>query len=116
MSYKLKTIKAFENDVKHLKKKHYNIDNLKEPLKALRENDVDILKTKYSDHSLKGIWSGFRELHVEPDVLLVYRRDEDGISLVLVRLDSHDSLYSNGRVSSKDIRSYRVAVSRDFLV
>lgn len=102
---KLKTIRSFDNDVKRLKKKHYDMSRLEEPLRALGESDTDVLKTKYSDHALTGDWKGFRELHVESDLLLVYRRDGDEISLVLVRLDTHDSLFSNGRVSRKDIKS-----------
>ena len=107
---KLKTIRSFDNDVKRLKKKHYDISRLEEPLRAFGGKVMtDVLKTKYSDHALTGDWKGFRELHVESDLLLVYRRDGDEISLVLVRLDTHDSLFSNGRVSRKDIKSYKTA-------
>lgn len=76
---KLKTIRSFDNDVKRLKKKHYDMSRLEEPLRALGESDTDVLKTKYSDHALTGDWKGFRELHVESDLLLVYRRDGDEI-------------------------------------
>ena len=51
---KLKTIRSFDNDVKRLKKKHYDISRLEEPLRALGESDTDVLKTKYSDHALTG--------------------------------------------------------------
>lgn len=67
---KLKTIRSFDNDVKRLKKKHYDMSRLEEPLRALGESDTDVLKTKYSDHALTGDWKGFRELHVESDLLL----------------------------------------------
>ena len=107
---KLKTIRAFDDDVKRLKKKHYDMGRLEKPLRALRESDADVLKTKYSDHALTGDWKGFHESHVESDLLLVYRRDGDEISLVLVRLDTHDSLFSNSRASRKysHIRQRRV--------
>lgn len=102
----LETIQPFDNDVKRLKKKHYDIDGLREPLQALMDDNTDLLKTKYSDHELKGDWKGFRELHVESDLLLVYYVDDSVVSLVLVRLNSHKILFSNRTVPSKTIKSY----------
>ena len=110
----LETIHPFDNDIKRLKKKHYDINKIREPLQALAENDVDLLKTKYSDHELTGDWKGFRELHVESDLLLVYYVDNDVVSLVLVRLNSHDVLFSNREVSRKAIKSYLRARRKDF--
>lgn len=46
------------------------------------------------DHMLKGNWKGHRELHVKPDLLLIYKKIgtvEDG-ELILVRLGSHSEL------------------------
>lgn len=37
----LETIQPFDNDIKRLKKKHYDINKIREPLQALIENDVD---------------------------------------------------------------------------
>lgn len=102
----LETIQPFDNDVKRLKKKHYDISRLREPLQALVDDNTDLLKTKYSDHELKGDWKGFRELHVESDLLLVYYVDDSVVSLVLVRVNSHKTLFSNRTVPSKTIKSY----------
>lgn len=110
----LETIQPFDNDIKRLKKKHYDINKIREPLQALIENDVDLLKTKYSNHELTGDWKGFRELHVESDLLLVYYVDNDVVSLVLVRLNSHDVLFSNREVPRKTIKSYLRARRKDF--
>lgn len=110
----LETIQPFDNDIKRLKKKHYDINKIREPLQALIENDVDLLKTKYSDHELTGDWKGFRELHVESDLLLIYYVDNDVVSLVLVRLNSHDVLFSNREVPRKTIKSYLRARRKDF--
>ena len=35
------------------------------------------LLPKYKDHALKGQYLGFRECHVKPDLLLVYRKNND---------------------------------------
>ena len=53
-------------------------------------NDHEIPK-KYRDHALSGEWSGFRECHFKPDLLLIYETGEDSIQLV--RLGSHSELF-----------------------
>ena len=53
-------------------------------------NDHEIPK-KYRDHALSGEWSGFRECHIKPDLLLIYESGEDFIQLV--RLGSHSELF-----------------------
>lgn len=53
-------------------------------------NDHEIPK-KYRDHALSGEWSGFRECHIKPDLLLIYETGEDFIQLV--RLGSHSELF-----------------------
>lgn len=49
------------------------------------------LKPKYKDHALRGTYSGYRECHVCPDLLLIYRK-LDGGNLELARLGSHSEL------------------------
>jgi mRNA interferase YafQ len=44
------------------------------------------------DHSLIGPWSGYRECHLMPDLLLIYRKP-DAVSLRLARLGSHSELF-----------------------
>jgi mRNA interferase YafQ len=54
-------------------------------------NDED-LPEKYRDHSLMGDWSGYRECHIKPDLLLIYKKGDDHI-LRLARLGSHSDLF-----------------------
>jgi addiction module toxin, relE/stbE family len=49
------------------------------------------LPEKYSDHPLTGNWIGFRECHIQPDMLLIY--DNSGDKLILVRLGTHSELF-----------------------
>ena len=44
------------------------------------------------DHPLSGEWSGHRECHVRPDLLLVYDKP-DKSTLLLERLGSHAELF-----------------------
>jgi mRNA interferase YafQ len=43
------------------------------------------------DHPLSGEWKDFRDCHVRPDLILIYRKTDDG-GLELVRLGSHSEL------------------------
>lgn len=44
----------------------------------------------YKDHVLSGNWSDYRDCHLKPDLVLIYRITED--TLTLVRLGSHSEL------------------------
>lgn len=46
---------------------------------------------KYRDHALAGNWQDFRECHIKPDWLLIYRLETD--KLILVRSGSHSDLF-----------------------
>ena len=50
------------------------------------------LGTCYRDHDLSGNWAGYRECHLKPDLLLVYRKSNENI-LRLARLGSHSELF-----------------------
>lgn len=50
------------------------------------------LDIRYRDHDLGGNWSGYRECHLKPDLLLIYSRPDAG-TLRLVRLGSHSELF-----------------------
>jgi mRNA interferase YafQ len=78
---------AFKRDFK----KHGDIDAaLIDVLYKLITDEE--LPEKYHDHALSGDWSGYRECHVKPDLLLIYKKpDED--TLRLARMGSHSELF-----------------------
>ena len=49
------------------------------------------MSEKFSDHPLSGDWDGYRDCHLKPDLVLIYRADED--VLRLARLGSHSNLF-----------------------
>lgn len=49
------------------------------------------LPAKHRDHHLKGEWSKYRECHIRPDLLLIYRIE--GEKVMLARLGSHSDLF-----------------------
>jgi mRNA interferase YafQ len=66
-------------------------------LDALLMGVVNLLATdtplprRNLDHPLSGEWSDFRDCHIRPDLVLIYRKPDDH-SLDLVRLGSHSEL------------------------
>jgi len=63
----------FKRDVKLAKKRGKNMGQLKTLLTLLIEDQP--LPATYLDHPLKGDWRGFRDAHIEPDWLLIYKID-----------------------------------------
>jgi mRNA interferase YafQ len=49
------------------------------------------LAEKYRDHPLSGDYLGYRECHIRPDVLLIYKTY--GNTLYLARIGSHSELF-----------------------
>jgi len=63
-------------------------DDLKEVLTSLVQYEP--LDEKYKDHALTGNWKDHRDCHIKPDLVLIYRV-EDNI-LRLARMGSHSEL------------------------
>lgn len=77
---------AFKRDFK----KHGEIEaSLIEVLYKLLNDET--LPERYRDHLLTGDWLGYRECHIKPDLLLIYKKTPD--SLLLVRLGSHSEIF-----------------------
>ena len=49
------------------------------------------LPRRYFDHALSGEWSDYRDCHVRPDLILIYRKPDKN-NLDLVRLGLHSEL------------------------
>lgn len=49
------------------------------------------LAVRYRDHALSGAWNSYRDCHLKPDLVLIYRL-LDANTLQLVRLGSHSEL------------------------
>ncbi|MES1941971.1 addiction module toxin, rele/stbe family protein [Salinisphaera sp. T5B8] len=84
---------AFKRDYKReVKARHRStLDGMLKPLLTALATDQP-LATRYRDHDLSGNWSGYRECHIKPDLLLIYRK-ADGVTLRLARLGSHSALF-----------------------
>lgn len=80
----------FKNDLKRLAKSgKYSIDELLAVVERLA-NDIP-LHVKNRDHPLTGKWKDYRDCHICPDWLLIYRLESE--RLTLVRTGSHAELF-----------------------
>ncbi|MDR1685736.1 MAG: type II toxin-antitoxin system YafQ family toxin [Desulfovibrio sp.] len=50
-----------------------------------------MLPEKFADHPMAGEWKDYRDCHIKPDLILIYRKP-DNDTLRLVRLGSHAEL------------------------
>ena len=66
-------------------------DLLKEVIILLAQNRE--LEEKYKDHKLTGNFKDLRECHVKPDLLLIYKTNDDILELALVQVGNHGSLF-----------------------
>ena len=87
--YKIFRTSSFKKDYKKLNAKE---KELLKPVIAKLANEEE-LEEKYKDHSLIGNYLGCRECHIKPDLLLIYRIDNDILELALVRVGSHSKLF-----------------------
>jgi len=84
--------KKFKKDQKReMKGAHKNtLEEALGELVTLLIEDAD-LPERYRDHALVGEWKDFRDAHVLPDLVLIYRKVGTD-SLELARLGSHSEL------------------------
>ena len=80
---------AFKRDVKRAKKRGKDMAKLRALLLLLIEERA--IPSTHRDHALKGDWLGFRDVHVEPDWILIYR--VRGNELQLARTGTHADLF-----------------------
>ena len=87
----IKYHKSFKKDYKLIKKRGYDISLLEETVSIIANEEP--LPEKYRDHDLKGEYEGFRECHILPDWLLIYRIEDGNVILALARTGSHSDLF-----------------------
>ena len=88
---KLDPSTKFKKDLKKIKKQNKEIEKLNSVIETLQKEKP--LDKKYKDHDLVGNWKGYRECHITPDWLLIYKVCGDDVRLLrLARTGSHSEL------------------------
>ena len=79
----------FKRDIKRVEKRGKDMAKFKALARLLIA--VDPLPIRYRDDPLKGEWASFRDAHIEPDWLLIYK--VDGEALRFERTGTHADLF-----------------------
>lgn len=82
---------TFKRDFKRAVKRGLNPELLEEVVGLLAEGKS--LPIKYKDHALSGVYSGYRECHIQSDWLLIYKIKADVLLLILTRTGTHSDLF-----------------------
>ena len=91
MKYIVDFTTQFKKDIKLAKKQGKDTDKIFEVVEKLANDEV--LEAKYKYHCLTGDYKDCRECHIEPDWLLIYKKYESELILMLVRTGSHSDLF-----------------------
>ena len=82
--------KQFKTDMKQIARSgRYKVNDLLLVVESLAKDEA--LAKRHRDHAPTGNWQDFRECHIKPDWLLIYRLETD--KLILVRSGSHSDLF-----------------------
>lgn len=81
----------FKKDYKKITKRGYDKKKLEKLLRKLANQEK--LESCYKDHELSGNFKGYRECHIEPDWLLIYKIDGNILILTLSRTGTHSDLF-----------------------
>ncbi len=79
----------FRRDVKLAEKRGKDMAKLRLVMQVLI--DAKPLPERLRDHPLKGAWKSYRDLHIEPDWLLIYQADDT--TVLFARTGTHADLF-----------------------
>ena len=88
---KISYTNQYLKDLALMKRRNLPKSELDEVVKLLSEEKP--LLPKHKDHPLKGYFGGYRECHIRPDWLLIYKVDKKILTLVLIRTGTHSDLF-----------------------
>lgn len=81
----------FKRDLKQIAKRGYDLTLLDDVVNKLALSEQ--LDERFQDHLLTGKYIGYRECHIKPDWLLIYRVNEKELYLFLSRTGTHSDLF-----------------------
>jgi mRNA interferase YafQ len=79
----------FRRDIRRAQRRGKDMSKLRDVLSLLIA--AEPLPPRLHDHPLTGEWGGYRDCHIEPDWLLLYKID--GNDLILARTGIHADLF-----------------------
>lgn len=89
--YIVRTTQEFDKDVKRCKQQGRNMQLLKEVINLLEEDGC--VPDGYKPHVLRDNYAGLWECHIEDDWLLIWRQNDNKLTLLLTNTGSHLELF-----------------------
>lgn len=90
--YTVKPTSQLKKDYKLAMKRGLDISLLEDIIAKLALGES--LPEKNRDHALSGNWNGYRECHILPDWLLIYKLEDNVLILTLARTGTHSNLFN----------------------
>ena len=88
---KVEYTSKFKRDLKLANRRKKNIPLLQQIMKRIEYEEL--LSQQLKDHTLTGNWKSHRELHLEPDWLLIYKLIPEEKVVIFVRTGTHSDLF-----------------------
>ncbi len=88
--FQIRRTSAFKKDLKRLMKQGRDLSKLAAVVDAIADGKQ--LEERHRDHELVGNRRGFRDCHIEPDWVLIYKLDKNVLVLTLTRTGTHAEL------------------------
>ena len=82
-------LRSFEREIEKAIKRGLDMTKIKDIIKDLI--DEKKLAVRHKNHKLKGDFAGYWECHIEPDWLLMYKKDDKHI--YFARTGTHSDLF-----------------------
>ena len=82
---------AFRKDLRRARRRGRDLRKLDAIITRLQRGEA--LPVSNRDHPLKGDWKGYRDCHIEPDWVLIYKLTDD--ELRLARTGTHADLFED---------------------
>ena len=87
----LRATNAFRKDVRRMHKRGADLSKLNEIVELLRTQQEPPISCQ--DHALTGAYTGYRDCHIAPDWILIYKIKKDALILVAARTGTHSDLF-----------------------
>lgn len=91
MKYTIRFSGQFKKSYKLCKRRGYDITKLHTVMRILGEQGV--LPAEYKPHVLSGKWAGVWGCHIDPDWLLLWKRNDRELTLLLLDTGTHSDVF-----------------------
>ena len=89
--YSVDVTNSFKKDFVDCYKRGLDTDLLVRAVEILATDGI--LPQEYKPHQLRGNYQGFMECHIQPNWLLVWKQEDDNLTLLLTNTGTHSYIF-----------------------